>query len=220
MNNKAVGRLLIVTGALLLAAAVSLVVFNKLQDRSAKNAAEKSLGTIKQYIAAEDHPADAPESSASSEDDSSAEETPPEDNKEAAEDTDGAQALEIDGEFYIGMLTIPKLGLELPVARDFSEYNMSIAPSRWKGSLAGRDMIICGHNYSGFFLDLDDLTAGDQIVFTNLRGRQFLFSVSYTELISGWDTNAMLAGSDSWDLTVFTCTWSGWSRVTVRAVKE
>lgn len=226
MNNKAIGRLLIVTGALLLAAAMSLVVFNKLQDSSAKAAAEKSLETIKQYITVnEDKDKGIGRQDAVTEEGSGGETAPggitsADPALEEQEDTDGPQALEIDGEFYIGMLTIPKLGLELPVTRDYSEQNMAVAPSRWKGTLSGRDMIICGHNYSGFFLDLDRLGAGDQLIFTNLRGRQFFFTVAWTEIISGWDSTAMLSGSDSWDLTVFTCTWSGWSRVTVRAARE
>ena len=222
MSNKAIGRLLIVTGTLLLAAAVSLVVFNKLEDSSAKKAAEKSLVTLKEYISSNDQPGMTGENSQSAVDEDGSDGKAPagEPSDSEPEDTDGDRALEIDGEFYIGMLTIPKLGLELPVTRDYSEANMGIAPSRWKGTLAGRDLMICGHNYSGFFLDLDKLGAGDQIIFTNLRGRQFFFTVGWTEIVSGWDTSAMLSGSDSWDLTVFTCTWSGWSRVTVRAVRD
>ena len=220
MNNKAIGRLLIVTGALLLAAAVSLVVFNKLEDSSAKKSADKSLAVLKEYISTQSEPSPVEDGSRSQTGDESAAEKQETASAEEPEDTDGDQALEIDGEFYIGMLTIPKLGLELPVARNYSEANMDIAPSRWKGSLAGHDMMICGHNYSGFFLDLDKLEAGDQLVFTNLRGRQFFFTVSWTEMVSGWDTVTMLSGTESWDLTVFTCTWSGWSRVTVRAVRD
>ena len=222
MSNKAIGRLLIVTGTLLLAAAVSLVVFNKLEDSSARKAAGKSLVTIKEYISENDGSSGSGNDSQDTvTDDSSADTAEPEGSSgPGAEDTDGDQALEIDGEFYIGLLTIPKLDLELPVTRDYSEANMSVAPSRWKGTLAGRDMMICGHNYAGFFLDLDQLAAGDQIIFTNLRGKQFFFTVGWTEIVSGWDTSAMLSGSDDWDLTVFTCTWSGWSRVTVRAVRD
>ena len=216
MTNKQIGRLLIITGALLLAAAVSLVVYNRVRSSQASEAAGRTLTKLREVIGAE-----------SSADDSSKPDIQPSGDTSSAADSSSLpdeppaeEALEIDGEFYIGIISIPKLGLELPVARDYSEYNMSIAPSRWKGSLAGRDMIICGHNYAGFFRELDSLKAGDEIAFTDLRGRKQLYSVSYQELIDGWDSEGMAAGSDSWDLTVFTCTWSGRSRVTIRAVLQ
>ena len=41
----------------------------------------------------------------------------------------------------------------------------------------------------------------------------------FAVLLSGWDSPSLIKGGGSdWDLTLFTCTWSGYSRVTVRLV--
>ena len=59
----------------------------------------------------------------------------------------------------------------------------------------------------------------DLIIFTDIYGREFTFEAIQTDLINGTDIDSMLSNSDDWDLTLFTCTWSGWSRVAVRAVR-
>ncbi|MBR0516463.1 MAG: sortase, partial [Eubacterium sp.] len=68
------------------------------------------------------------------------------------------------------------------------------------------------------FGKIDDLVSGDQIVFTNTLGKKYIYTVAYTEVIDGEDITQMFSGqSEEWDLTLFTCTLSGKSRVTVRA---
>ena len=47
-----------------------------------------------------------------------------------------------------------------------------------------------------------------------MNGRSFYYEVTGTEIIDTFDVDAMDAGD--WDLTVFTCTIGGKSRVTVR----
>lgn len=55
--------------------------------------------------------------------------------------------------------------------------------------------------------------------FTDVYGREFNYTVTNSELLSGWDSPSLIKGGGSdWDLTLFTCTWSGYSRVTVRLV--
>ncbi|MBR6044440.1 MAG: sortase [Ruminococcus sp.] len=208
MRNKVRGRLLIAAGALLLTAAVSLVLFNRIQDSKAGEHAEKQLVLVKEHIAAQ--PADSKQPDESLPQDP---ETPePESESEP-------EALELDGEYYIGIVAIPKLGIELPVMRDWSEEKMAEAPCCYSGTAAGRDMVICAHNYSTFFAELDTLESGDEVIYTELSGRQRRYTVGWTELINGWDTAKMTSGSDSWDLTLFTCTWAGYSRVTVRCTE-
>ncbi|MGN0972066.1 MAG: sortase, partial [Aristaeellaceae bacterium] len=51
----------------------------------------------------------------------------------------------IDGQAYIGMMSIPKLGLELPVISEWSYPKLKLAPCRYTGSVYRDDMIICGH---------------------------------------------------------------------------
>ena len=130
-----------------------------------------------------------------------------------------APTVDIDGRIYMGLLTMPTLGQEFPVIKGWSYDDMNIAPCQYSGTRAGRDLIICSHNYAGFFDSLEELRSGDEVIFTDLNGRKFTYEISYTELISGWDGNKMFAGAkNDWDMTLFTCTWSGYSRVTCRCV--
>ncbi|MBR1393060.1 MAG: sortase [Ruminococcus sp.] len=223
MNNRAVGRFLIACGTLLLLAAVSLVVYNLHRSSSAEKASKEKAELIRQYInsnvstESESSPTNQKEPSNPQEPALSQPEYEPEaESSEPLAD----EALELDGEFYIGLLAIPALGLELPVIRDYSLEKMDIAVCRYMGSLEGGDMIICGHNFSCFFSDLYRLQPGDEIIFTNIKGQKIYYTVGWQELISGWATGDMPAGSDSWDLTLFTCTWNSRSRVTVRAVRN
>ena len=52
------------------------------------------------------------------------------------------------------------------------------------------------------------------------RGIVYEYETVQTETVDGRDVEAMELGSENnWDLTLFTCTLSGQSRVTVRAVQ-
>ena len=208
---------MIVVGTLLLLAAVSLVVFNWRVASSAAEGVKDKVVSLQEYI--REQPPIVEDSSLS--DNSSHAESETDDSSQpelVIPEEEEYEALDLDGNFYCGLLTIPKLDLELPVIRDYAFSNMSIAPTRYAGSIGRRDMIICAHNYAGFFLYLDRLQQGDEIIYTTLRGRQIHYTVGWFELIAGYDSGSMLAGSDGWDLTLFTCTWSGWSRVTARCV--
>ena len=59
------------------------------------------------------------------------------------------------------------------------------------------------------------------ILLTDRTGKIHHYEVVQTEIIPGQDVEAMEFGSaENWDLTLFTCTLSGQSRVTVRAVEQ
>ena len=90
----------------------------------------------------------------------------------------------------------------------------------YTGSLYTLDLIICAHNYTSFYLNLEKLGVGDEVIFTSLNGRQHHYVVGWQELIGGYDTNTMLSGCEDWDLTLYTCTWSVYSRVTLRCELE
>ena len=116
--------------------------------------------------------------------------------------------VEIDGNRYIGRVTIPALGLELPVMSQWSYPNLKIAPCRYQGSAYTGDLIIAGHNYLG---------VGDAVLFTDADGNQFRYTVAQVETLAKTAVEEMAAGD--WDLTLFTCTLGGQTRVTVRCVE-
>ncbi|MCD7854293.1 MAG: sortase [Clostridiales bacterium] len=129
--------------------------------------------------------------------------------------------IEIDGEKYVGMLTIGSLGLELPVKGEFSMAGLRTAPCRYTGSVYKDNMIICGHNYRSHFGNLNSLKVGDSVEFTDGDGNVFSYLVSEITQLDGSDVSGMTEKQedDSWDLTLFTCTLSGSQRVTVRLIR-
>ncbi|MBQ8210357.1 MAG: sortase [Clostridia bacterium] len=120
----------------------------------------------------------------------------------------------IDGYKYVGTVEIPSIDLTLPVMNEWSTDNSKIAPCVYSGTAYKNDLIIAGHNYKKHFGYIDNLSAGDKVVFTDMDGNVFNYNVIYTEIIGGDATEDMLSGE--WDLTLFTCNYSGGARITVR----
>jgi len=120
----------------------------------------------------------------------------------------------IDGNEYIGVLEIPSLELKLPVMSDWSYPKLKIAPCRYVGSAYTGDLVIAAHNYTAHFGQLKSLHIGDEITFTDVDGNVFRYEVLELETLMPTDIDEMTGGD--WDLTLFTCTIGGKSRVTVR----
>ena len=120
----------------------------------------------------------------------------------------------IHGRDYIGVLTIPALNLELPVLSQWDYTNLRIAPCRYEGSVYNGSLILCAHNYSSHFGRLKSLREGDVVQFTDMDDNVYTYQVVGLETLSPTDVEGMESGD--WDLTLFTCTVGGQSRVTVR----
>lgn len=201
-NQRLVG-----VGLLFLAAALSLALYNLYEDERAATASRQVLEEMAQQASAE----------------AAAGQTP--DTEEETAAADGLPdpymempTLEIDGNAYIGTLEIPALELSLPILSEWSSAGLKIAPCRYTGSAYQGSLIIAGHNYRNHFGNLNRLAAGDEIVFTDVSGNAFYYTVSAMEQLSGTAVEEMQAGD--WDLTLFTCTYSGEARVTVRCKQE
>ena len=199
MKRKA-GKLLMTIGLLLIAAAFLLMVYNIWESKKAENMSEEILNQIK----------DEQDENVSSDD---ADEKP---LYEIYPDME-MPVLRIDGVDYIGILIVPSLGLELPVAGNWSYPNLRRSPCRYKGSAYSNDMIIAGHNYSRHFGGLKYLAIGEEISFRDVDGHIFQYQVDDIETIPGTAVEDMHAGE--WDMTLFTCTYGGKSRVTIRCRK-
>ena len=80
-------------------------------------------------------------------------------------------------------------------------------------------MIIAAHNYGRHFGKISLLRAGDEVTFTDVDGVEYCYEVQGTETLGAYDVEQMLSGY--WDLTLFTCTYGGQNRITVRcSLKE
>lgn len=122
--------------------------------------------------------------------------------------------VEIEGQAYIGVLDIPVLGLELPVISQWSYPRLKVAPCRFEGSAYLDNLIIAAHNYRSHFGGLKNLRPGDEVIFTDVEGNVFRYTVAELETLGGNDLEELESGE--WDLTLITCTLGGKSRVTVR----
>ena len=121
---------------------------------------------------------------------------------------------EIDGHEYIGYLSIPSLELELPIMGDWSYEKLRIAPCRYAGSLYTDNLVLMAHNYDRHFGPINDLRVGDILSFTDMDGETVEYEVIALDILQSTAIDEMTAGE--YDLTLFTCTYGGVSRVTVR----
>ena len=180
-------------GGLLLAGALFLLIFNFTQEMLANRAATETVRDLTNEIIPK---------------------LP--DTASAYSQTTATQiqSVNVEGEDYIGVLDMPTLDITLPVMDDWSYPMLKKAPCRYSGSFLTNDMIIAGHNYKRHFGQLSRLKQGDTITFTDVDGFVYTYHVMDVETLAGTDVEGMKSGN--WDLTLFTCTYGGKSRVTVR----
>lgn len=197
MNKTKSATILIRLGALLIAAALALTWYNMVLDNRAKKEANSVLQQLGQY------PNDMYEGM-----------TP----DYILNPEMDMPTIEIDGYKYIGTLSVPSLGIELPVMESWDYTRMRIAPCRYGGSAYLNNMIICGHNYVSHLGKLRRLQIGDAVLFTDADGNKFVYKAQKIETLSERAVEEMQSGE--WDLTVFTCTIGGRARIAVRCVLD
>lgn len=201
------GRIWINTGLLLLAAALFLWAYNGQESRRAGDSAQQVITELTQSLT-QQPPAEAGADPEQTE--APAVKLPEyllDAQREMPEKT-------VNGRAYIGVLSIPTLNLELPVLSQWSYPNLKDAPCRYSGSLYQNDLIICAHNYASHFGKLKTLQPGDTLLFTDMDDQVVSFQMVEQETLDPYDQEAMTTGD--WDLTLFTCTPGGQTRVTLR----
>lgn len=185
---------MICTGLLILTAALLLILYNIYLDKKAMESTLEAVSVIETGIPDETEKIETLE-------------ILPQVIKEMPE-------VEINGQNYIGMLEIPVLELKLGIISHWNEERLQIAPCRYTGSVYTDDLVIAAHNYSSHFGKLKELQPGDRVCFTDTDGKTTEYNVVLQENLMPEDVEEMTGGM--WDLTLFTCTLGGKSRVTVR----
>lgn len=199
-------RICLCLGVVLLIGAAALACYNFYTDWHAGQLSQSVIDQMELPAASE------PEESASSASEPASGEA---ESEADSEYWDGDMAEEeIDSDVYIGSLSIPAIGVTLPINTEWDAALAKKAPCRYKGSAYDGSMIIAGHNYRSHFGKLKELEAGDRICFTGVDGSVFWYEVTGFESIDMYDFDGMDAGD--WDLTLFTCDASRVRRVTVR----
>ena len=185
------GTVWINAGLLLIAAALFLSVYNEWESHEARDSARQVIAQLCDAL-----PTEAGEPT-----------TLPDVRREMPVKT-------INGRDYIGVLSIPSLELELPVISQWDYPALKVAPCRYSGSLYQDNLIICAHNYASHFGKLKELQPGDIVLFTDMDEHVVTFQMGERETLNPMDAEGMEAGD--WDLTLFTCTIDGQTRVTIR----
>lgn len=197
---KRKGSVLIFTGLLLIAAALFITAFNLREEAAARTASVRAADRLEALI-----PAHTPRPAAVS--GAVLPENVPETDMEMPVKT-------VDGVDYIGVIAVPSLSLELPVASEWSYERLKTSPCHYSGSVYSGDMVLCAHNYSSHFGQIKTLKPGDAVVFTDVDGNVYNYEVAELETLQPAAVDEMKSGE--WDLTLFTCTIGGQTRVTVR----
>lgn len=122
--------------------------------------------------------------------------------------------VEVDGLTCIGTLEIPELDLNLCVTSTFSYELMKQLPCRYYGSIYKNNMVIAAHDSWFHFGRLSTLNQGDEVIFTDVSGNRFEYSVDVIEAVKPNCVEDVTSGK--WPLTLFTCTLDAQNRVVVR----
>lgn len=121
---------------------------------------------------------------------------------------------EIDGYGYIGYLSIPALNLDLPVMSEWDYGRLKISPCRYYGSTKTDNLVIAAHNYRVHFGYLGNLKPGDTVIFTDMESEISRYEVTSVEQLMPTDVDKVKDSGD--DLILYTCTYGGAKRITVR----
>lgn len=202
MKRKGTG--LMVSGLILVLAAAGLTGYNLLQSHQAQQSSYQVVQVLEQKLPLT-------EPSAEEKTDEIIPETQPDyvrfPNMEMP-------VVSVDGQDYIGTVQIPSQQLELPVAAQWSYEALRSTPCRYQGSAYSDDLILMAHNYDSHFGKLRNLRIDDWVTFVDTDGNTFVYRVVEREELPGTAVEDMAAGQ--WDLTLFTCTYGGKSRITIR----
>ena len=206
MKQK-IGKICMVLGALLILASLGLLAYNKWDAARADKAAQTALGELENTLT------------------KTIEEKNKADDVVLQPELDPDQPMtevELDGWNYIGYLSIPSIGLNLPVMSEWSYAGLKIAPGRYSGSTYADNMVVCAHNYAKHFSPVKWLAEGAEVYFTDMDGMRWSYEVSAVETIQPTQIEKMTEkteDSENWDLTLFTCTTGGSARCAVRCVR-
>ena len=187
--RKKFGIILMTVGVMCIGFAMGLLLYNNYENKKAMNSANDLVESIRFGI-----------------EQSVEEELDPFDEEMVVK--------EINGYGYIGYLSIPALELELPVMSEWDYGRLKISPCRYYGSTKTDNLVIAAHNYRFHFGYLGHLKPGDAVIFTDMESETRYYTVTSVELLMPTDVGKVKDTGD--DLILYTCTYGGAKRITVR----
>ncbi|SFO17424.1 Sortase family protein [Pseudobutyrivibrio sp. UC1225] len=121
-----------------------------------------------------------------------------------------------DGREYIGVIEVERLGIKLPVLSSYTDADMKTTPCVYYGTRENGNLVIVGHNYNSQFGDFNLLDSREVITakLTLVDGSEYEYTSKLMENLEPDQIDEMLTGD--WDLTLFTCSYSGEKRIAIR----
>lgn len=198
------GILLIVLGSALLLAALALFLHNEQEQSRAGEASAEVMPQMVEVMLRRQEESDL---------------TEPAEETGSTVPTEPVQAKtmpveKINGYGYIGFLGMPTLEMELPVMDQWDSRRIQIAPCRYWGDMYSNDLVVMAHNYQTHFGKISQLHVGDTVTFTDMDAVTVEYRVVAVDILDPTAVEDMISGE--YDLTLFTCTYGGENRVTVR----
>ena len=199
--RKWIGVICVFLGVVCILSSVGFVVYNRWEDQNAEGIAKDLLEDVQSIM-----------------DEKQPEQPLPADTVNLPDDPEKIPTematVKVDGYDCIGVLSVPVLDLELPVLTDWSYAKLKKAPCHYYGTYYEKDFVIAAHNYQSHFGKLSELQPKDLILFTDVSGTVYCYEVALLETLPGNATEEMIASG--FDLSLYTCTPGGASRITVR----
>ena len=192
--SRRFGLICIVLGICCLLSSVGLVFYNKWDDKKAEETSKQFLEDIHNQIQENIN-----------------------ENTKVENESLEMLTTKIGNYDCIGVLSIPVLDLELPVLTDWNYTKLKKAPCHYYGTYYEPDFVIAAHNYPSHFGKLAELQEKDLVLFTDVSGNVYYYEVVLIETLGATATNEMI--TSGFDLSLYTCTVGGGSRVTVRCSK-
>lgn len=191
---KWIGAICVFLGIVCLLTAAGFVIYNQWEDQNAEKTSQALLADVQSIIT--EKPAAQP-------------------LPDAAEKVPAKMpTVQVGGYDCIGILSVPAFELELPVLTDWSYKKLKKAPCHYYGSYYEKDFVIAAHNYKSHFGKLSKLQPGDTVIFTDVTGADHYYEVVLLETLPKNATQEMI--TSGFDLSLYTCTTGGGSRITVR----
>lgn len=199
--SKRIGAICVFLGICCLITALSLVVYNRFEEKNAEKVSRSILADVQCMI-----------------EEPFIELSPQYEFGSVHNDAENIPlemaTVEVDGYDCIGILSVPVLNLELPVLTDWSYSKLKKAPCHYYGTYYEKNFVISAHNYKSHFGRLSELQSGDMVSFTDVNGNAFYYNVVLLETLPKEATKEMI--TSDFDLSLYTCTPGGSGRVTVR----
>ncbi len=205
---KWISAICIILGVACLLAAAGFVVYNRWEAKNAGETTQSLLENVQLGI--EEQKTNQPSWHEDGDPNGAQSEVHPEDLHPPAQ----MATIQADGYDCIGILSVPVLDLELPILAEWSYAKLKKAPCHYYGTYYEKDFVIAAHNYEAHFGRLSQLQAGDVVIFTDATGVDHCYEVVLLETLPKEATREMI--TSGFDLSLYTCTPGGASRVTVR----